>query len=107
VYCRFPGCQRKAVNGELDHLAAFADGGATSATNLAGFCVRHHLKHAGGGWQVRALPDGGLEWITPTGRRHVTRPHDYRGDPDPPEPARHHREPADRCAAHCCELAGR
>jgi hypothetical protein len=85
VYCRFPGCQRKAVNGELDHVRAFADGGATSATNLAGFCVRHHhLKHAGGGWQVRALPDGGLEWITPTGHRHVTRPHDYRSDPDPP-----------------------
>ena len=56
-----------------------------ASTNLAGFCVRHHhLKHAGGGWQVRALPDGGLEWITPTGHRHVTRPYDYRGDPDPP-----------------------
>ncbi len=85
VYCRFPRCRRKAVNGELDHLVAYAEGGPTSATNLAGFCVRHHhLKHAGGGWKVRALPDGGLEWITPTGHRHVTRPYDYRGDPDPP-----------------------
>jgi hypothetical protein len=85
VYCRFPGCGHKAVNGELDHLVAYADGGSTSDINLAGFCVRHHhLKHAGGGWQVRALPDGGLEWTTPTGHRHVTRPYDYRGDPDPP-----------------------
>jgi hypothetical protein len=85
VYCRFPNCRRKAVNGELDHLVAFAEGGPTSAMNLAGFCTRHHhLKHAGGGWQVRALPDGGLEWITPTGHRHVTRPYDYRGAPDPP-----------------------
>jgi len=82
VYCRFPGCGRKAVNGELDHLLAYADGGHTSDINLAGLCVRHHhLKHAGGGWQVRALPDGGLEWITPTGHTHVTRPYDYRGDP--------------------------
>ena len=63
-------------------LAVF---GTTSEANLAGFCVRHHhLKHAGGGWQVRALPDGGLEWITPTGHRHVTRPYDYRSDSDPP-----------------------
>jgi hypothetical protein len=85
VYCRFPGCRQKVVNGELDHVAAFADGGATSDINLAGLCVRHHhLKHAGGGWQVRALPDGGLEWTTPAGRAYVTRPYDYRGDPDPP-----------------------
>ncbi|MGI5128237.1 DUF222 domain-containing protein [Pseudonocardia sp. CA-107938] len=85
VYCRFPGCRRKVVNGELDHVTAFAEGGATSAANLAGYCVRHHhLKHAGGGWQVRALPDGGLEWTTPTGHAYVTRPYDYRSDPDPP-----------------------
>ena len=85
VYCRFPGCGHKAVNGELDHLTAYADGGSTSDINLAGLCVRHHhLKHAGGGWQVRALPDGGLEWTTPTGHTHVTRPYDYRSDPSPP-----------------------
>ena len=66
-------------------FVAYAEGGPTSDINLAGFCTRHHhLKHAGGGWQVRALPDGSLEWITPTGHRHVTRPYDYRGDPDPP-----------------------
>jgi hypothetical protein len=59
VYCRFPTCRRKVVNGELDHVRAYADGGSTSDTNLAGYCTRHHhLKHAGGGWQVRALPDG-------------------------------------------------
>ncbi len=28
VYCRFPGCRRKVVNGELDHLCAYAEGGA-------------------------------------------------------------------------------
>jgi hypothetical protein len=25
-----------------------------------------------------------MEWITPTGHRHVTRPYDCRGDADPP-----------------------
>ncbi len=85
VHCRFPGCRRAVVNGELDHVHAYADGGATSAANLAGYCVRHHhLKHQAGGWQVRALPDGSLEWTTPTGHTHITRPYDYRGDPDPP-----------------------
>ncbi len=85
VYCRFPTCRRKVVNGELDHVRAYADGGTTSHFNLAGYCTRHHhLKHAGGGWQVRALPDGSLEWTTPTGHTHVTRPYDYRSDSDPP-----------------------
>ena len=28
VHCRFPGCRRAVVNGELDHLHAYADGGA-------------------------------------------------------------------------------
>ena len=88
VHCRFPGCRRAVANGELDHLHPYSAGGTNSAHNLVGFCVRHHhLKHQAG-WQVRALPDGGLEWITPTGHSHVTRPHDYRADPDPPRAIR-------------------
>ncbi len=84
VHCRFPGCRRTVVNGELDHVVPYPQD-PTSETNLAGLCVRHHhLKHAGGGWQVRALPDGGLEWTTPTGHTHITQPYDYRADPDPP-----------------------
>jgi uncharacterized protein DUF222/HNH endonuclease len=84
VYCRAPGCRRKAADGELDHIIAWSDGGTTSEQNLGGYCTHdHRLKHHAG-WQVDAEPDGGITWTTPTGHRHTTRPHDYR--PDPPSP---------------------
>ena len=86
VTCRFPGCRRRAVDAELDHLRAWADGGQTSDVNLAADCLHHHrLKHHAG-WRVEAHPDGRLTWITPTGHRHTTEPHDYRPDPPPPAP---------------------
>jgi hypothetical protein len=45
--CVFPRCNRKAVNCELDHRIAWADGGPTSPRNLQPLCPRHHhLKHA-------------------------------------------------------------
>lgn len=82
VYCRFPGCRRQARHGELDHVIPYP-AGPTSEVNLAAYCVHHHhLKHEAG-WQVRMLPGGSLEWITPAGHRHTTRPHDHRGV-DPP-----------------------
>ena len=42
VYCRFPGCRRKAVDAELDHVVAWADGGTTSEDNLGAYCTHHH-----------------------------------------------------------------
>jgi hypothetical protein len=103
VYCRYPGCRRRVLDGELDHVIPFPPG-PTSEANLAGYCVRHHhTKHAPG-WQVNAHDDGRLEWITPTGHRYWSQPYDYRLDdplddplpswsqperspPDPPESA--------------------
>jgi len=87
LYCRFPGCRRKAADAELDHLVAWADGGTTCEKNLDAFCKHHHkLKHHGK-WRIEAHPDGRLTWITPTGHRHTTAPHDYRPEPPPPAPA--------------------
>jgi len=84
VYCRFPGCRRRAVDAELDHVVAWADGGETSEQNLRGYCTHHHqLKHRAG-WHVEAESGGGLAWTTPTGHRHTTAPHDYSPDPPPP-----------------------
>jgi Domain of unknown function (DUF222)/HNH endonuclease len=85
VYCRAPGCRRKAADAELDHIVAWSDGGPTSERNLGGYCTHHHrLKHHAG-WCVDADPDGGITWTTPTGHRHTTRPHDYRPDPSQPD----------------------
>ena len=93
LHCRGPLCRRKAADGELDHILAWADGGETKHTNLAGYCVHDHtLKHHAG-WRVEVHPDGRLTWITPTGHRHTTSPHDYRPDPPPPD-----LEPAVRTA---------
>jgi hypothetical protein len=82
-YCRFPHCRRRAADAELDHVVAWADGGETSAANLRAFCLHHHkLKHHAG-WHVEAHPDGRLTWITPTGHRHTTTPHDHRPESAP------------------------
>ena len=86
VRCRSPICRRQAINCELDHTVAWADGGRTAEDNLWAGCVHdHHVKHRPG-WRVRQLPDGQLEWSTPTGHTYRSRPHDYRplDDPDPP-----------------------
>ena len=86
LYCRAPGCRRRAADAELDHLIAWADGGTTCEKNLDAFCKHHHkLKHHGK-WRIDAHPDGRLTWITPTGHRHTTARHDYRPEP-PPAPA--------------------
>ena len=70
VYCRAPGCRRRAADAELDHVVAWSDGGTTCENNLRSYCTGHHrLKTHAPGWRVRAHPDGGLTWITPTGHR--------------------------------------
>jgi hypothetical protein len=76
-HCRFPLCRRRAADAELDHVVAWADGGETSAANLQALCVHHHKLKTHAGWRVEAHPDGRLTWITPTGHRHATSPHDY------------------------------
>ena len=86
-HCRFPHCRRRATDAELDHVVGWADDGGTSAANLRAHCPHHHrLKHRAG-WRVEAHPDGRLTWITPTGHRHTTEPHDYGVGPPAPPPA--------------------
>ncbi|PRZ08491.1 uncharacterized protein DUF222 [Isoptericola sp. CG 20/1183] len=74
--CRFPGCTVPAVRADLDHTTAWADGGTTGADNLAHLCRHHHVLKHQTGWTARQGPasGGNLEWTSPTGRRHTTRP---------------------------------
>jgi Domain of unknown function (DUF222) len=76
--CRFPGCRRRVpLDGELDHHDAWPQG-ATSATNLTGFCTGHHRgKHQAPGWTYALAPDGALTVTTPTGLVAATRPAPY------------------------------
>lgn len=83
VHCRGPICGRRAIDSELDHVVPYPKG-PTSEKNLMGGCGHdHHAKHAPG-WRVRTRPGGLIEWITPTGHRYCSDPHDYRPDPPPP-----------------------
>ncbi|WP_345603713.1 HNH endonuclease signature motif containing protein, partial [Pseudonocardia adelaidensis] len=83
VYCRGPICRRRALDGHLDHITPYPHG-PTNDKNLHGCCGHEHrMKHAPG-WAVRALPDGRIQWITPTGHRYHSHPHDYRTDDEMP-----------------------
>ncbi|MGM7698692.1 DUF222 domain-containing protein [Microbacterium sp. A84] len=72
--CRFPGCRLLARLCDDDHTIDHALGGATTLTNLADFCRRHHVTKHNTPWQVRQLGGGVLEWTSPTGRNYIDRP---------------------------------
>jgi hypothetical protein len=83
VYCRGPVCRRRVLDSHLDHVVPFPEG-PTNEKNLDGLCGHDHVMKHAPGWAVRALPGGRIQWITPTGHRYHSDPHDYRPDPAPP-----------------------
>ncbi|HKS02983.1 MAG TPA: DUF222 domain-containing protein [Arthrobacter sp.] len=71
--CRFPGCTRRAIVCEPDHIIEWQDGGTTDAGNLAMLCRRHHALKSIGAWSYgQSSPIGELEWRSPLGRNYVT-----------------------------------
>jgi len=72
--CRAPGCDRPAVDCDLDHTVAYRDGGWTHASNLKALCRKHHLLKTFGGWLDKQLPDGTVIWRLPDGHTYVTTP---------------------------------
>ncbi len=72
--CRAPGCDRPAVDCDLDHTVAYRDGGWTHASNLKALCRKHHLLKTFGGWRDKQLPDGTVIWVLPDGHTYVTTP---------------------------------
>ncbi|MGB3909583.1 MAG: DUF222 domain-containing protein [Pseudolysinimonas sp.] len=73
--CRFVGCFRRAAACDVDHKDDWAEGGHTDDCNLGHLCRGHHtLKHQTR-WRIEAIhPDGTVDWVSPTGRRHRSRP---------------------------------
>jgi hypothetical protein len=87
--CRFPNCNRRAANCELDHRRPWEDGGTTCPENVGPLCARHHhLKHEAG-WTLIRLADGTSRWISPLGRTYDEPPAEYPVDrtADPPPAA--------------------
>jgi hypothetical protein len=72
--CRAPGCDRPAVDCDVDHTVAYADGGRTHPSNLKCLCRQHHLLKTFWGWRDQQLPDGTVIWRMPDGQTYVTAP---------------------------------
>ncbi|MFM7064072.1 MAG: DUF222 domain-containing protein [Actinomycetes bacterium] len=70
--CVFPGCDAPASWCDAHHVVHWADGGATSADNLALLCRHHHGTTHRRGWTMEADPRAGFEqrftWTRPDGR---------------------------------------
>lgn len=72
THCVFPWCNRPATRRtDLDHIVPYNDTGPpgqTSTENLAPLCRLHHRLKTHGRWRCRRLPDGTIEWMSPSGR---------------------------------------
>ena len=67
--CRFPGCRRSGIKGEIDHAIPWEEGGDTSPKNLGLLCKRHHQLKTHGGWKLESFEDGSCEWTSPLGKK--------------------------------------
>ena len=84
--CAFPNCDRRAHTSHLDHIDDWANGGTTSASNLAPLCQRHHrLKHElSWTYLTDAKDPGAYTWTSPTGHTYYREPNRYTEPrPDP------------------------
>ena len=67
-HCVFPHCTKPAESCDLDHVVPYADGGETSAGNLAPKCRGHHRMKTAGHATYRMLKPGTYLWTI--GTRH-------------------------------------
>jgi hypothetical protein len=72
--CRFPNCDKPAVNCDIDHTIPYGDGGPTCASNLACKCRFHHVLKTFWGWRDEQLADATVIWTAPNGEKYVTHP---------------------------------
>ncbi|MFM7068548.1 MAG: DUF222 domain-containing protein [Actinomycetes bacterium] len=66
--CVFPGCDAPPEWCDLHHVVHWADGGSTSAENLAALCRHHHGVTHRTGWSMRSTRAQTFEWTRPDGR---------------------------------------
>jgi hypothetical protein len=65
--CRFPGCARRAIQCDCDHIRNHHDGGPTATSNLHPLCRRHHNLKTLKLWTVDVHPDGSETWTSALG----------------------------------------
>ncbi len=96
--CRMWGCSRPSRTLDLDHTRPWPTG-ATTPSNLAGLCRRHHRMKQQGRWRYSLDPDGTVTWVSPTGARRVTLPDHAHWPPPSASPPEADPAPADRYPA--------
>lgn len=104
--CRAPGCDRPAIDCDIDHTVPYADGGATHASNLKCLCRLHHLLKTFWGWRDQQLPDGTVIWGLPGGHTYVTTPGSALLFPGlcAPTPACHRGASTERCGERTAKM---
>ena len=66
ITCRFPGCNKGAKTGQVDHAREWSRGGETTRANLGMLCIRHHQLKTHGGWSiVESSANGACTWRAP------------------------------------------
>jgi hypothetical protein len=72
--CAHPHCHKAAERCDLDHVITHAAGGATTTSNLAPLCRKHHRAKTLGGWTYTKLRPGHYRWRSPAGLLHEKTP---------------------------------
>ena len=99
ITCRFPGCNRSAKGGQIDHAREWIRGGETSSANLGALCTRHHQLKTHGGWSiVDSRADGSCAWRAPHGAIYRVAPRCQAPDPPPQAPPPQDSPPQDQPA---------
>lgn len=78
--CRFPGCQRPAMQAQSDHAIAWtpdSDVPLTGRWNLEKLCEFHHDAKTRALWVAIMSADGEVRWTSPTGRKYTTKPQNW------------------------------
>jgi hypothetical protein len=86
---RFPGSNRSAHLGDLDHREPFQQGtgGHTSAKNMPRLSRTGHIAKTHNGWKCEGDANGILTWTSPHGHTYPVPPHNYSDEPEPePQP---------------------
>jgi hypothetical protein len=85
-HCAYPYCTKPAERCDLDHVVSYAEGGPTSAANLAPASRGHHRMKTAGRATYRVLHPGTYYWTLPSGTYLVdpTGTYDLTG-PRPPD----------------------
>ncbi|OBI23828.1 hypothetical protein A5711_10020 [Mycobacterium sp. E2238] len=78
--CRAPGCDRPAVDCDIDHTIPYADGGPTHSSNLKCLCRQHHLLKTFWGWRDEQVGIDGAARFLGCCRATVRREY-HRGEP--------------------------